>query len=91
MRPSLKTSTRNVGRPERSSRPGAFFASLHDAPAVQRARASPPGPHPPPPDWLSAIDGLWPAVEAKVGKIIEAPAALDDAVRAATLTACAPS
>ena len=37
------------------------------------------------PDWLSAIDGLWPAVQAKVGtKIGEREAgASADAVRAA--------
>src|SRR5436190_14417318 len=53
----------------------AFFTNLHDraedvakavtppawtAPSVPAAR----------PDWLSAIDGLWPAVQAKVGKAI---------------------
>ena len=39
------------------------------------------------PDWLSALDGMWPAVEAKVAaKIVERePAASPDAVRAATL------
>ena len=40
------------------------------------------------PDWLSAIDGLWPAVEAKVGaKVAEraAPSASPESVRAATL------
>ncbi|MBP8247324.1 MAG: 2-oxoglutarate dehydrogenase E1 component, partial [Phenylobacterium sp.] len=40
------------------------------------------------PEWLSAIDGLWPAVEAKVGaKVAEraAPAASPESVRAATL------
>src|ERR1700744_1487465 len=56
----------------------AFFASLHDsAAAVQRAAREPawtqagaPGKRP---ARLSAIDGLWPAVEAKVGaKIAEA-------------------
>ena len=74
----------------------AFFASLHDSASdVQRAAAEPswiqkaaPSARP---DWLSAIDGLWPAVEAKLGvKIAErAPvatlAASTDAVRAATL------
>jgi len=72
----------------------AFFASLHDSASdVQRAAADPawtqkaaPTARP---DWLSAIDGLWPAVEAKLGaKIAErAPAAAADidAVRAATL------
>src|SRR5581483_11018256 len=70
----------------------AFFASLHDNAAdVQRATAEPawtkPGAPEPRPDWLSAIDGLWPAVEAKVGaKIAERqPSASVDAVRAATL------
>ncbi|MDO9222636.1 MAG: 2-oxoglutarate dehydrogenase E1 component, partial [Caulobacter sp.] len=39
------------------------------------------------PDWLSAIDGLWPAVEAKLGKSIETrqPAASATDVRAGTL------
>ncbi len=76
----------------------AFFASLHDSASdVQRAAAQPawiqkaaPSARP---DWLSAIDGLWPAVEAKLGTKIaervaaEAPAAAasTDAVRAATL------
>ncbi|MFI4965526.1 MAG: 2-oxoglutarate dehydrogenase E1 component [Caulobacterales bacterium] len=74
----------------------AFFASLHDSAGdVRRAAADPawtkasaPAARP---DWLSAIDGLWPAVEAKLGaKIAErAPAASaaasTDAVRAATL------
>ena len=70
----------------------AFFATLHDSAAdVKRAaedpawtRTSAPAARP---DWLSAIDGLWPAVEAKVAaKIAERqPAATVDAVRAATL------
>src|SRR5437588_1552073 len=78
----------------------AFFASLHDSAGdVARAAAEPawtqkaaPSARP---DWLSAIDGLWPAVEAKLGaKIAEraAPAAgaaaeavSNEAVRAATL------
>jgi len=76
----------------------AFFASLLDPAAeVKRAAARPAWIHPsaPParPDWLSAIDGLWPAVEAKLGaKIAEraqGPAAAaaphPEAVRAATL------
>src|SRR5258708_19526735 len=59
----------------------AFFASLHDSAGdVSRAAAQPawtqraaPSARP---DWLSALDGMWPAVEAKVGaKIAErAPA-----------------
>jgi 2-oxoglutarate dehydrogenase E1 component len=70
----------------------AFFASLLDgAPGASGAdrqpswtRAASPVARP---DWLSAIDGLWPAVEAKVGKAIQdrAPAAPTDQVRAATL------
>ena len=70
----------------------AFFASLHDSAAdVKRAaeqpawtRAAAPTARP---DWLSALDGLWPAMDAKVAvKIAErAPAASTDAVRAATL------
>ena len=56
----------------------AFFASLRDRAddVKRRGRASRPGrqrrrPRPRP-DWLSAIDGLWPAVEAKLGaKIAE--------------------
>ena len=70
----------------------AFFASLHDqADAVKKAAEKPSwtpaavaGPRP---DWLSAIDGLWPAVEAKLAvKAAERmPAADSDAVRAATL------
>jgi len=70
----------------------AFFASLSDSAGdVQRAARQPawtpvaaPAARP---EWLSAVDGMWPAVEAKVGaKIAErAPAASTDAVRAATL------
>jgi 2-oxoglutarate dehydrogenase E1 component len=70
----------------------AFFASLSDRAdevkaSVQKpawTKASAPQARP---EWLSAIDGLWPAVEAKVGqKIAERkPAASQDEVRAATL------
>ncbi len=70
----------------------AFFASLHDNSGdVQRAAAEPAwikaGPPAVRPDWLSAIDGLWPAVEAKVSARIteRQPAASVDAVRGATL------
>jgi 2-oxoglutarate dehydrogenase E1 component len=79
----------------------AFFASLHErAEAVAAAAAKPSwtsAPTPAPrPDWVSALDGLWPAVEAKLGTKIaeraaggeaplgEAPAGRD-AIRAATL------
>jgi 2-oxoglutarate dehydrogenase E1 component len=74
----------------------AFFASLSDSAGdVKRAAGQPawtqaaaPAARP---DWLSAVDGMWPAVEAKVGaKIVERQAASPggasvDAVRAATL------
>ena len=70
----------------------AFFASLTDrADAIKAAAARPSWTsHQAPaarPDWLSALDGLWPAVEAKLGKTIEAraPAAPASDVRAATL------
>ncbi|HET9161303.1 MAG TPA: 2-oxoglutarate dehydrogenase E1 component, partial [Caulobacteraceae bacterium] len=70
----------------------AFFANLHDnADAVKRQAAKPAWTEPMTPaarpDWLSAIDGLWPAVEAKLGKKISVakPAASSDEVRAATL------
>ena len=70
----------------------AFFTALREqadvvTKAAQRPSWTPvqvPGPRP---DWLSAIDGMWPAVEAKLGaKIAErAPGASEAAVRAATL------
>ncbi|WP_332772902.1 2-oxoglutarate dehydrogenase E1 component, partial [Phenylobacterium sp.] len=70
-----------------------FFASLHDradevkAAAGDRSwtKAGAPAARP---DWLSALDGMWPAIEAKVGaKIAERapPAASPESVRAATL------
>jgi len=66
---------------------GALFSSLSDsAPATQPSwvRTQTPSPRP---DWLSAIDGLWPAVEAKVSKAIEqrSPASDPNVIRAATL------
>lgn len=70
----------------------AFFSTLGDrADEVKRAVADPawhkPGVPQPRPEWLSALDGLWPAVQAKVGaKIAERqPEISGDAVRAATL------
>src|SRR5579875_999089 len=70
----------------------AFFDTLHDkADAIRKAAAEPewarPLPPQPRPEWLSALDGLWPAVEAKTAKKIEAkaPDASPDQVRAATL------
>jgi 2-oxoglutarate dehydrogenase E1 component len=70
----------------------AFFSTLHDRaddakrqaerPAWTQAAAPPARP-----DWLSALDGLWPAVAAKAeAKIAERkPAAGVDEIRAATL------
>jgi 2-oxoglutarate dehydrogenase E1 component len=70
----------------------AFFATLSDTPDTVRRSAelpswTPPRQAPPRPDWLSAIDGLWPAVEAKLGARIAAaqPPAPPDEVRARTL------
>jgi len=70
----------------------SFFASLQErADDVGRAAVPPPWAKPevpaPRPDWLSAIDGMWPAVEVKLqGKIAERqPTASTDSVRAATL------
>jgi 2-oxoglutarate dehydrogenase E1 component len=71
----------------------AFFDSLHEqTDAVKRAAEkpawTPPAIAAPRPDWLSAVDGLWPAVEAKLGaKVAERAAggASAEAVRAATL------
>ncbi len=70
----------------------AYFDSLHDQPAaIQAAGAEPSWAKAPTPvqrpDWLSAIDGLWPAVEAKVSKAIteKTPQASTADVRAATL------
>ena len=70
----------------------AFFATLHDragdvAREAQRPAWTKPAAPAPRPDWLSALDGLWPAVQAKVeSKIAERkPAAGVDEIRAATL------
>ena len=70
----------------------AFFANLHDSADAAKKQAERPAwtqPMTPAarPDWLSAIDGLWPAVEAKIEKKISAakPTAGADEVRAATL------
>ncbi len=70
----------------------AFFESLREAKVdIARAAAEPAWTRPPPPaprpDWLSALDGMWPAVEAKLAKAIEqkAPVATPDQIRAATL------
>ncbi|HEY7852649.1 MAG TPA: 2-oxoglutarate dehydrogenase E1 component, partial [Caulobacteraceae bacterium] len=70
----------------------AFFATLADTPDAVRRSTEPPSWTPAPtagprPEWLSAIDGLWPAVEAKLAAKIAAaaPAASIDEVRARTL------
>ncbi|CAN7502239.1 2-oxoglutarate dehydrogenase E1 component [Phenylobacterium sp. LjRoot225] len=70
----------------------AFFSTLGDrAEDATRAVAEPAWIRPsvplPRPEWLPALDGLWPAVQAKVGaKIAERqPEVTGDAVRAATL------
>jgi len=70
----------------------AFFATLSDGVDAIRAAGEPPPWTPPPvsgprPDWLSAIDGLWPAVDAKLeSKIaVAAPTASPQEVRARTL------
>ena len=70
----------------------AYFDSLHEQPQVIAAAAAEPAwarKQAPAarPDWLSAIDGLWPAVEAKISKAIaeKTPQASQADVRAATL------
>jgi len=74
----------------------AFFAALRDRGEEITAAAGDPSWTPRRlPDarteWLSALDGMWPAVEAKLGKAIEGkaaaggPAPTAEAVRAATL------
>jgi 2-oxoglutarate dehydrogenase E1 component len=70
----------------------AFFDSLRDQVGDVLKSAEPPpwAPEPIPParpDWLSAIDGMWPAMDAKLeAKIaVAAPAATPDEVRARTL------
>ena len=69
----------------------AFFANLPDSPAAAREQAQKPSwtPKSVPmarPDWLSALDGMWPAMEAKLGAKIAAaqPAASETDVRKAT-------
>src|SRR5215472_15839021 len=70
----------------------AFFASLRDR-VDEVIKASEPPPWTPPPvpeprpDWLSAIDGLWPALDAKLEAKIAttAPSASAEEVRARTL------
>ena len=57
----------------------AFFASLADTAATVEAAAQLPSWTPPPtpqsrPDWLSTLDGLWPAVDAKLERKLAAVA-----------------
>jgi 2-oxoglutarate dehydrogenase E1 component len=70
----------------------AYFQSLHDGPESIAKEAKGPSwsrPLPPAarPEWLSALDGLWPALEAKLGKAIaeKTPAASPDEVHAQTV------
>jgi 2-oxoglutarate dehydrogenase E1 component len=70
----------------------AFFGSLHEqADQVKRAAEKPAwtpvGPAPVRSELIAAMDGLWPAVEAKLSTRIaeRQPQASSDAVRAATL------
>jgi len=70
----------------------AFFASLSEGVDAVRAGAAEPAWTPAPlsaarPEWLSAIDGLWPAVGAKLQTAISAgqPGATAEDVRARTL------
>ncbi len=69
----------------------AFFATLTDQAQTIKANAARPAwtpnrPSAARPEWLSALDGQWPAVEAKLGKAIEtkSPGASAEAIRAAT-------
>jgi len=70
----------------------AFFEQLGERPdAVREAAVDPawrrPATPAPQPDWLPAIDGLWPAVEAKLSKAVtdrKAGASAEE-IRAATL------
>ncbi|CAN5147117.1 2-oxoglutarate dehydrogenase E1 component [soil metagenome] len=76
----------------------AYFDAFGEQPQAIAAAdhepswAKPTAPSGPRPDWLSAIDGMWPAVEAKIGAKIAAAAPATSApsapvadVRAATL------
>jgi 2-oxoglutarate dehydrogenase E1 component len=70
----------------------AFFNTLRDrTDEIKRAAEEPSWtpklPPQPRPEWMSALDGLWPAVEAKLSKTVaeRQPQASPDQIRAATL------
>ena len=70
----------------------AFFEQLGERPdAVLAGAVEPEWKRPATPmvrpEWLPAVDGLWPAVEAKLSKAVaeKAPAASADEIRSATL------
>jgi len=70
----------------------AFFDQLGDSAGdIRKAAADPQWTRPPTPaarpDWLAAVDGLWPAVEAKLAKAVaeKKPGATADEIRAATV------
>jgi 2-oxoglutarate dehydrogenase E1 component len=69
----------------------AFFEQLGDADAARGAVAEPAWTRPATPmarpDWMPAVDGMWPAVEAKIAKAIaeKTPTASPEQIRAATL------
>jgi 2-oxoglutarate dehydrogenase E1 component len=71
----------------------AFFATLPDQTAAVQAAAKEPAwtPNPTPearPDWLSALDGMWPAVEAKIGAKIASGQTAVAGPAASVWTAC---
>ena len=70
----------------------AYFQSLHESADVIKAEAAKPNwsrplSSAPRTEWLSALDGLWPAMEAKISKTIaaKAPTASPDEVHAQTV------
>ena len=69
----------------------AFFSTLRDKPEEARRAADEPAwaphiPQPPRDELTSALDGLWPAVEAKIGKAIADKAAAKPATAAAPVS-----
>ena len=70
----------------------AYFQSLHESSdTIAKDAAKPSWARPitsaPRTEWLSALDGLWPAIEAKLAKAIETktPGATPSDIRSATL------